>query len=119
MIILYSADYSNTTTILASHRLVVIQLQEKVLQLSRLKRHRLRGRLPTPLPGQVHLGGDHTGDLQPRDLCLVQELQDLVHRRVLQDEHLLAHVLRQGQEAALGVVPGVGVQLLVVGIQGL
>ena len=48
-----------------------------------------------------------------------QLLQDVVHGDVLEDQHVLGHVLGQREEAALGVVPGVRVELLVVRVQRL
>lgn len=48
----------------------------------------------------------------------LQELYALLNHLVFHHDHVLGHVLNQGQEAALGVVPRVRPQFLVVGLQG-
>jgi hypothetical protein len=42
-----------------------------------------------------------------------------INSRYLEDEHVFAHVLCQCQEASLGVVPRIGVQLLIIRVQRL
>ena len=49
----------------------------------------------------------------------MMEKMIIIDVRYLQYEHVLAHILSEREEAPLGVVPGVCVQLLVVRIQGL
>ena len=51
--------------------------------------------------------------------CLFYFISFLIIPFYLEDEHVLAHVFRQSEEASLGVVPRVRVQLLVVGVQRL
>lgn len=48
----------------------------------------------------------------------LQELYALLYHLVFHHDHVFGHVLNQGQEAALGVVPRVRPQFLVVGLQG-
>lgn len=48
----------------------------------------------------------------------LQELYTLLYHLVFHHDHVFGHVLNQGQEAALGVVPRVRPQFLVVGLQG-
>ena len=46
-----------------------------------------------------------------RTFAVLQELNTLLHHRVPQHNHVLGHVLQQGEEAALGVEPCVCTQL--------
>lgn len=48
----------------------------------------------------------------------LQELYTLLYHLVFHHDHVFGHVLNQGQEAALGVVPRVRPQFLVVRLQG-
>lgn len=68
---------------------------------------------------EIDLWADDRRNVLACRLRLVEELQDLLHRRVLQHQQVLRQVLHQGQEAALGVVPRVRVELLVVRLQRL
>lgn len=49
----------------------------------------------------------------------LQELNALSNDGVTDHDHVLGHVLNEGEEAALGIEPGVRAQLLVVGLQAL
>jgi len=53
------------------------------------------------------------------DLRMVQEVENLVVRLVLDDDHVLGQVFGHGQEASFGVEPGVCRQLLVVRLERL
>mmetsp|Transcript_6533 Transcript_6533/g.9863 ORF Transcript_6533/g.9863 Transcript_6533/m.9863 type:complete len:305 (+) Transcript_6533:239-1153(+) len=66
-----------------------------------------------------HLGANDSGDVGAVLVGRVQEGDDLVDGVVLQHQHVLGHVLGQGQEAPLRVVPSIRAQLLVVGLQAL
>lgn len=56
--------------------------------------------------------------LQLLTFTALQELDTLLYHLVFHHDHVFGHVLDQRQEAALGVVPRVRPQFLVVGLQG-
>ena len=61
----------------------------------------------------------HRLDVPAVYLAVVQELDALLYDGVPHTDHVLGQVLHQGQEASLGIEPGVSAQLLVVRLQGL
>ena len=58
-------------------------------------------------------------DVNAMLLGLVQEAHDLCEAAVLQRDHVLGEALNEREEAALGVEPGVSLQLLVVRLEAL
>ena len=50
---------------------------------------------------------------------MLEELHALLQHGVAQHDHVLGHVLDEGQEAAFGIEPRVGAELLLVWLQRL